>query len=108
MLPALRPLVPSLLAAAVLTASGCAGPILAEESAAPIGCPVDAIEISEVNTPLEGPQWWFATCTDREPPATYFCSRLKTDLICSDAPPGSRPEQFVGSRRGGNEKRPTR
>ena len=80
-------------ALAVLTGAvaSCSHRMLAEESAAPLGCPVEAIEIEDPNLPLEGPAWWWATCTHEEPARRYFCSRLTTELICSDVPPGEPP-----------------
>lgn len=74
---------------ALCTLAGCSHQMIAEETSGPIGCAPEAIRISDVNTPLEGPQWWWATCTEGGDEQRYFCSRLKTDLICSTAPPES-------------------
>lgn len=81
-----------------LAPAACAHGLLAEESAAPLGCPVEAIEIDEPNLPLEGPQWWWATCNEGDHPQRYFCSRLKTELICSDVPPEEFPHKTTDAK----------
>jgi hypothetical protein len=58
----------SLLLAAALASSSCAGAALRRESSARIGCPADEVAVADYRS-AEGGATWLATCDGR----TYRC-----------------------------------
>ena len=81
---------PSLALLASLTASlaACSPSTLAAESAEPMSCPRENIEIVESSQPMEGPASWTAMCTDPSEGSSqkWFCSRAGQRVICTEDP----------------------